>query len=224
MKIKSILATALMMVSLTTMAQIKKGTVSYDVYMSSDDPNVSAYVDQMGESTLDIHFTEFNIRTDLIMGSFMTNSTISEIDYDTSLVLMDGMMGKIAMKVTDEDMSDDQRAAFENVDVELVDETKEIMGYTCKKAYVTTEDENESVVWYTEEILPVYRKGQFLSEEIPGLPLEMEAKNGKMNMRMVAYKFKSKIKNEKEIFSLEVPEGFKIYTPEELKKMGMGGR
>lgn len=220
MKIKAILCAAVMMFSFTAISQVTKGKISYDVYVFSDDPAISAYADQMEGSTLELTFDDGKIRSDMFVGQMMTTTTVSIEGKDTSLVLIDGMMGKIAMKVTKADMDEEQRLAYENRAIDLIDETKEIMGYECKKAIITSGDAEESIVWYTEEILPNYREGQYLFGEVPGTPLEMYSTWGKMNLKMVAYEFKGKLKKKDEIFSTKVPEGFTLKTAEDMKKMG----
>lgn len=219
MKTKLTLGLAILIFSFTAFSQATKGKVSYDAYFTSDDPVFSGYAEQMEGSILELTFMEGKIRSDLYAGQMMTTTTLNSKDQDTSLVLLDGMMGKIAMKVTENDIDEEERLAYENRAVELFDETKEIMGYTCKKAIVTTGDASESVVWYTEEILPTYRYGQFFYKEIPGTPLEMVGKWGKMDIKYVAFEFKAKLKKTDEIFSAKVPEGFTLKTQEDMKKM-----
>lgn len=205
-------------------AQKTKGRVSYDVYMSSDDPQTSAYVDNMEGSVLEIYFGEGKVRTEMYMGDFMSTTSISAEGEDTTLTLLDGMMGKIAMKTTLDDLDDEQRLAYTERNVELIEgETKEIMGYTCKKAIVTTADEQESVVWYTEELVPDYRGGMYLYDEIPGFPLEMSTSWGKMNMKMVAFDYSKKLKKPEELFSMEIPKGYTLRTQEEMQQMRRGG-
>lgn len=222
MKIKSLFTITALLFSIVTFAQENKGKISYDVYVSTDDPAASQYVDQMEGSMLEVQFIDGKIRSDMFMGEMMTTTSISHKDKDTTLVLLDGMMGRIAMKVSEDDMTEEQRSAYDDVEVEVTDETKEIMGYDCKKAMITSGKGEESVLWFTEEILPDYRGGQFLFEDIPGVPLEMYSTWGKMDLKMVAYKFKKKIKKPNEVFSLEVPDGFVLKTQEDMKQMGGG--
>ena len=204
--------------------QKTKGQVSYDVYLSSDDPQTSAYVDNMEGSILEIYFGEGKVRSELYLENFMSTTNVSIDGNDTTLTLLDGMMGKIAMKTTLEDLDDEQRLAYTERDVELVEgETKEIMGYTCKKAIVTTADEKEHIVWYTEELAPTYREGMYLYDEIPGVPLEMTASWGNMDMKMVAFDFSKKLKKPEKLFSMEIPKGFTLRTQEEMKQMRRGG-
>jgi len=217
-----ILITLCFVMTNSVQAQQKKGRVSYDIVFSSDDPQTSAYIDQMEGSTLEIYFGENSIRTEMYMGEFMTTINILTKESDTSLTLLDGMMGKIAMKTTLDDLDDEQQLALTEREVELVNETKEIMGYKCKKAIITTADDQESVVWYTEEIVPDYRSGQYLYEEIPGVPLQMEATWGKMHMTMVAFEYKKKLKKPEKLFDMEVPNGYTLRTAEEMKAMRQG--
>ncbi len=205
-------------------AQQTKGRVSFDVKISSDDPQTAAYVKQMEGSTMELYFDENAVRSELMMGDFMTSTQILMKGQDTTLTLLDGMMGKIAMKSTEDDLEEEQRLALSKRRIDLIpDETKEIMGYTCNKAIVTTEDDKESIVWYTTEIVPNHREGQFLYEEIPGVPLMMEAFWGNMQLTLVAFEFKKKLKKPEVLFSMEVPKGYILQTMEDMKKMRQGG-
>jgi len=220
------IAIALAFVALfgNVLAQKTKGQVSYDVFMSSDDPQTSAYIENMEGSILELYFGEGKVRTEMYMGDFMSTTSISIDGKDTTLTLLDGMMGKIAMKTTLEDLDDEQRLAYTERDVELVEgETKEVMGYTCKKAIITTADEKEAIVWYTEELVPAYRGGMYLYDEIPGVPLEMTSSWGKMDMKMVAFDYSKKLKKPEKLFSMEVPKGYTLRTQEEMKQMRRGG-
>lgn len=208
----------------TISAQKTKGRVSYDVFVSSDDPQTSAYVENMEGSVLELYFGEGKVRTEMYMGDLMSTISISIDGNDTTLTLLDGMMGKIAMKTTLEDLDDEQRLAYTERDVELVEgETKEVMGYNCKKAIVTTADENEAIVWYTEDLVPAYRGGMYLYDEIPGVPLEMSSAWGKMDMKMVAFDYSKKLKKPEKLFNMEIPKGFTLRTQEEMKEMRRGG-
>lgn len=208
----------------TISAQKTKGRVSYDVFVSSDDPQTSAYAENMEGSVLELYFGEGKVRTEMYLGDLMSTTSISIDGNDTTLTLLDGMMGKIAMKTTLEDLDDEQRLAYTERDVELIEgETKDVMGYNCKKAIITTADENEAIVWYTEDLVPAYRGGMYLYDEIPGVPLEMSSAWGKMDMKMVAFDYSKKLKKPEKLFNMEVPKGFTLRTQEEMKEMRRGG-
>lgn len=204
---------------LTLLSQTTKGRMSYDMIMTSDDPQTSAYISNMEGSTMELYFGQNKIRSEMYLGDFMTIVSIAHKSKDTTLSLTDGMMGKIATKSTLDDMEDEERLAITERRIDLMDETKEIMGYTCKKAIITTPDDNESIVWYTPEIVPEYRSGQFLYEEIPGVPMMMTSTWGKMDIVMKAFEFKKKLKKPDKLFSMEIPKGYTIMTPKEVKEM-----
>ena len=50
------------------LAQKTKGQVSYDVFITTDDPQASAYVDNMKGSILELYFGEGKVRTEMYMG------------------------------------------------------------------------------------------------------------------------------------------------------------
>lgn len=230
MKFKIITTAAFTILSVIAFGQITTGKISYDVKLSSDNPQMAAYISQMENSMLETYFTGDKSRTDMFMGEMSTTNSISSKDNDTTLILFDNMfMGKIAMKVTeaDSDEDDEMAKASKVKSVEFVEgETKEIIGYKCKKAIVTFENDYVSEVWYTEDIVPNLRGGQYLFEEIKGLPLEMNAKTFGMEMQMTAYEFKAKLgkKDIQQKFSMEIPKGYTLKTAEDLKQMQGGGR
>lgn len=206
----------------SALGQRTSGQVSYDIFVSTDDPQVQSWADNMEGSILELYFHDGKIKSEMFMGDFMTTVTTHHEDNDTALVLLDGMMGQIAMKRTEDDLSDEEKLALSKRDVELVDETKEIMGYECKKAIITGADDKESVVWYTTEIVPEYRGGQYLYEDIPGVPLEIHSSWGKMDLKMVAFDYRKKIRKPEKVFSMEIPGGYVLKTAEEMKQMRQG--
>lgn len=210
--------------AVTVFSQITTGKVSYDVYLSSDNPQMSAYIEQMESSLIEIFFDGGKTRNDFFMGEMSTTHTISIQGEDTTLVLMDNMyLGKVALKVTENEEDESGEYSFKVKSVELIDgETKEVAGYQCKKAVVTYDNDFSTEVWYTEEIKPEHRVGQYLFEEIPGMPLEMTGKNFGMDMKIVAYEVSNKLSKRQinSLFSLEIPKGYTLKTVEELRQFG----
>lgn len=225
MNFKIVLTAVLAFVATIAFSQTTTGKISYDVYLSSDNPQMSAYIEQMETSLMEVYFVDGKLRTDFFMGEMSTTNSISIKGMDSTLVLLDNMyMGKVAMKVTESDGDDESAMGSKVKSVELFpEETKEVIGYKCKKAIVTYEDGFQSEVWYTEAIVPSFRKGQYIFEEIPGLPLEFNSR-GMMNMDMkiVAFDFKDKLSKKQisTLFDLSIPKGYTLKTLEELKQVG----
>lgn len=218
------LTTMMAFLAVAVFSQITTGKVSYDVYLSSDNPQMSAYIEQMESSLMEIFFDGGKTRNDFFMGEMSTTHTISIQGEDTTLVLMDNMyLGKVALKVTENEEDESGEYSFKVKSVELIDgETKEVAGYQCKKAVVTYDNDFSTEVWYTEEIKPEHRVGQYLFEEIPGMPLEMTGKNFGMDMKIVAYEVSNKLSKRQinSLFSLDIPKGYTLKTVEELRQFG----
>jgi GLPGLI family protein len=130
------------------------------------------------------------------------------------------MMGKFATVIdTNEDEAKEEDAEETDVEVELVEgETKEIAGYTCKKAIVIDEEGNESVFWYTEEIATLEDGSSMINKKIPGMPLEFSIVNTQITMVMSATEVNDKVKKAKKLFSTDIPEGYEVKDVEELQE------
>jgi GLPGLI family protein len=194
-------------------------TVKYEISMKSDDPDVQSQLGMMQGSTLQIFSKGNKSRTEMSMGGLMTTTTIVDSDKKKGVMIMDGMLGKQAATF-DEGMNEKDDEAEEDFEIELVNETKVILGYTCKKAIIYTEEDVELVYWYTEEITPKDGSlGKYVKKEVPGLALEFSVEQPQMTMVFVATEFKEKVKETKGMFDIEVPEGYTEKTFEEISNM-----
>lgn len=208
--------------TLSLTAQITEGSVKYNVEVSSTNPELEMQLAMLQGSTFELFFKDNMSRSEMSMGSMMKITTITNTEAENSIMLMSGMMGNTAVKMS----ADDLKKGEENVDgteITLVDETKEIQGYDCKKAIATNEEGQESVIWYTED-LAINKLGQnYLNKQVPGFPLEFEINQGEVKMTMVSTEVNKKLdkKKAKELFDTSVPEGYTEMTPEELQGMGM---
>ena len=221
---KILLSLALIVGSITVnYAQIKEGHVTYKIDISTENPDMEMVVGMMQGSTLDIYFKEKMTRAEMKMGSMMNMTTISDEKSGKLLMLMSGMIGKKAISTTTEELSSEDEKEKPKYEVELVDETKDIAGYKCKKAILTDEEGNESTFWYTEEI-EVSKKGQnYLNENVPGYPMQYEINNSGLVMGMTVTNITKELsKSDLKLFDMAIPEGYAEMTMEELQQMGMG--
>ena len=146
-----------------------------------------------------------------VMGG--TQVVIANNKTKNSTILMDMMGQKISMEVTKEDVEKAEAEAGEPK-IEYVSGTKEIAGYKCKKALVTSPDtDDEFVIYYTEKI-PATSSNQYKS--LKGFPLSYEVANSGMKMTITA----KDVKKEKVSSSLfEIPDGYTKMSQEDLKGM-----
>jgi GLPGLI family protein len=203
-------------------AQMTQGHISYKIDASTDNPDMQMAIGMMQGSTMDIYFKDKTTRSEMKMGSMMTVTTITDETSKDVLMLMSGMMGNIAVKsnLSEYEDSREEQPKFE---VSFTDETKDFLGYTCKKAVLTSEDGLESVFWYTEEIMASKKGQSYLNEEIPGFPMQFELNNQGMKMSMTVTALEEKLEKKKSssLFDMTIPAGYKEMTMEELGSMGM---
>jgi GLPGLI family protein len=220
---KNFILTLFLALSLTysLKAQLTEGHFTYTIEASSENPDMQMVTGMMQGSTLDIHFKDKITRSEMKMGSMMNIVTVSNENSGEILLLMSGMIGKNAILMTTEEV-DALSEGKPEMNVELLDETKTIEGYLCKKAVLSDENGGESIFWYTEEI-EISKVGQtYLNKEVPGFPMQYDLNNNGLKMTMTVSKFEKKLdKNIKSLFDMNIPEGYKTLTLEELEKMGM---
>lgn len=175
----------------------------------------------MGNSSMKIFLKDGNSRTELSM-LMMENTVIYDGKAKTSSVLMNMMGKKFFIKQQAE-------AAKQPVDstkatITYADETKQIAGYTCKKAFIKSgETAVVTTVWYTEEIPNSLSNDKSMQglQGLKGIPMEFEMKQAEQGftMKMAATKVS---KEAVEDAKFTVPSDYKETTQEELLKNIMG--
>jgi len=150
---------------------------------------------------------------------------IAIIDYvaKTKVTLIDMMNQKYAIKQTSQDI-DKENADQPKGKVTITNETKNISGYLCKKAIVTTDDDGVKStfeVWFTEELGgkdvnfddPMYK-------DINGVMMEFVMKNPQFSMKLSVTGVEKKSVSDKDF---EIPTDYTLTTKEELKSKFGGG-
>jgi GLPGLI family protein len=210
----------LVLVSASSFAGGKEftGTIVYNI--TYPDSKMDAQSLAMMPKTLKIKIKGNMSRTEMSMG-MGTTVIIFDSETRSGVTLMDFMGQKFAMKMTTEDIEKEIKDTPQPTVVNTT-ETKEIAGYTCKKAIVKmkekgSETETELVVYYTDEIASAkMNEVNPLYKDIPGTMLEYSMNEKGMNMYLTAISVeKEKIADSE----FETPEGFKVVTQEELKSM-----
>lgn len=204
-------------------AQISEGHVSYAMEFDLNDPQAEMMASMMQGAKMDLYFREGASTSVVSMGMMGTTTTISNAGEKKSLTLMEGMMGNIAMWNEFDETTDETAELPENLKITETNETKDILGHSCKKVLIqNTEDASESIIWFTEDV-KVFKGGQnFLATNIQGFPLEFEMNYGGSTMKFIAQAFETELDSVyEELFVMAVPEGFKEMTQEDLMKMGM---
>ncbi len=216
------LVTAFTISGFVSSAQLSKAKVSYKIEFDADDPQMKMQLGMMGNSTMTMWFNGDLFRQEMDMGGMSKNITIMNNAQKKGLLLIDvpmqGMKMAVPMDNTDENKDDEN----DDAEVELVKETVEIAGYTCKKYIITDEDGNEMIMYTTEDIKK-QQGGRFSNGKVTGFPLKIEIDQSMFRMIMTAEEVTEKYKeDDMGLFSLEIPEGYEEGTPEDLENMRGG--
>ncbi|MCD4747429.1 MAG: hypothetical protein K8R58_14125 [Bacteroidales bacterium] len=193
-----------------------KGIIIYEItYPNSDfDASTLAMLPKTLKITIKGNKSKSEMKT--AMG---TQTGISNGDDQTAIILMDMMGQKIAVNSTTEEI-EKELAEMPEPNIEYSNETKEIAGYSCKKAIITIKDKdtNEETVlnvYYTDELGSKELNFQNpIFKDINGAMLEYEIDANGMNMKFTAKEVQKKKISDKEF---EIPEGYEIITQDELK-------
>lgn len=201
-------------------SQSSEGHIQYDVAINMDpnDPSAEMMATMMKGSTMDLFFQDQNSRSEIQLGKMMKMVVVVESKTGNMLTLMSGMIGKKAIlsNVNEEELKKSQDPEFV---VNLTNETKDVLGYACKKAILTSSEGISMNAWYTDDFT-VYKKGiNFLQEQIPGAPLEFDMNINGLGMIVIARKIDKFLEKSTKIFELTVPDGYEMTTIEELGKM-----
>ena len=202
--------------TMVSFSQMKKGAVTYDMNFSSDNPEMSMISSMMAGSKMTMYFTSGKSRSDVSMGMMGTSITVSDQKAKLSVTLVD-MMGT---KYATETVLEENPAKPEGQTVEITTETKEILGYVCTKALITSPEAGVMTVWFTKDIQAFTAGQNYYNSSIPGLPLSISLSANGITIDMVATKVEKKV--DKKLFSTKIPEGYEIKTAEELQQMGAG--
>lgn len=215
---------ALVAITLTTFSfgQVTEGNVKYAIEMSSDDPNVQAQLGMLQGSKMNMFFSKDFTRVEFSLGMMMNMITVTDNVENNAIMLMTGMLGNKAVKMSSEDIENSGKEV-PNVEITTTDETKKILGYNCKKSIITTEEGVEVSYWSTDEINASKTNNKYMNEKVSGFPLQFEAAQMGMKMTFTATEFVPNLKGQKtkELFNMAIPEGYEEMSMEELGGMGM---
>jgi len=183
-----------------------EGKISYTITYDQIPEAIKMY-ESMLPKTSAIYVKGENTRLEQSMALGSEQVVISNGKQNKVTVLINMLGQKYYME-----SSGDDGTAKSNI--EILDETKEIAGYKCKLAEITTENQDDPIlVYFTGDINAT--SNQF--QDLNGFPLEYEIVNDGMRMTMTAIKV-SEEKVDKNLFV--IPEGYQLMTEDMIKSMG----
>lgn len=189
--------------------------VQYDIHLEDDK---MSWLVRTNISTGDliIRFKDKWIRTDF-KSMFLDQVTIMEGDRQQGLVLISKIGSKEAYPMQADDLAD-QRKTRGGVTITKGSQTKKILGYDCKEAFVKTGLGEQIHVFYTEQIKPHNADSPYTIKELAGFPLEMHLIKGTYKLDLKAEKVNVSSVSHTH-FSLSIPKGYDQKTYADFKAM-----
>lgn len=211
---KKLLVLLLTVVSLNVFAQnkISEGIITMKQTMSSDNEQVNAQLEQIGDMISTTYFKNGKSRAEV--SNPMSGDVTVIIDQGTEqmLMLMDNpYMGKAYAK-KETALTQEQ---LDNVKVVEKDETKTFLGYECKRVdLIVNENGAESVIkmFVTDAFEVPTQQTAIYGDKLKGMPMFMEMTMSQMGMEMMM-KFEvtevKKVSVSDSKFDMTIPEGYK---------------
>lgn len=181
MKTKLAFLIALLITGSSLLAQKKfsEGTINYDIVINTGTEKPQA-ADFLDGATSTVYLKGNKSRTEMV-SSLGTQATVIDGSKNTIVVLKEYGDQRYLIELTPADWKDANKR-YEGVSFSFLDETKTILGYTCKKALGKLADGTTFSVWYAPDLVPENREFQSANKSLPGLAMEYEASMGKLNV------------------------------------------
>lgn len=159
-----------------------------------------------------------NSRVDMI-SSLGNETTIHDAKLGNAVILKEFSGQKLMIRLNHENWIT-KNSSYNNIKFDLLDETKKIAGYSCRKALAKMTDGKTFIVYYTTELTVANKEYNPTFTNLPGLAMEYEIESGNMIFRFTV----SKISLEPvQISKFDFPRaGYRVMTYEENMQMRKG--
>ena len=207
---KQIILFFLLFTSHLVFSQLTEGYLQYDIDVAAVDSTLKAKqtVAMLRDSRMELYFTENRSLMVFKMGKMSTTRVVVDRKKNQVLSTNDGVMGKVAILSSADEIPPVEKDT--SATLEFSDETKKILGYTCKKA-ILHQGELITEYWYTSEIEVAVKDQQIINPNVPGFPMGFSKIEDGIRMTFQISNLREDLtENLDELFSLEVPEGFQL--------------
>ncbi len=215
---KIILLASAVLISIGTFAQNKKireGKASFKITynLDADKKQMESFL----PSSIDIYF-KGDRSSAQSNGGMMEQRTVSDSKEGVSYTLMEIEGNKVALKTTRSEAVS-KMSAKGTPEVKITKETKEIAGYKCTKAIVTSNGAPSFDVWFTKD-LEGSNGSNVVYEGIDGFMMEYEVNADGMGMKFVC----TSVSDEKvDDAKFVVPQDYRPISQDDLIHMASPG-
>lgn len=193
------------------------GTIEYELSYKNL-PEEMAGMESMLPSSSVMYIQGDMTRMDQEVGMGGTMVVIANNKKKTSKIFMDAGVNKFKTEIPKEKVEEEEKKISQKQEIKYYDsETMEILGYTCKKAVIKT-GEQETVVFYTDEIDASKARTEY--NQLKGFPLYTEMDAQGMTIIMKAVNIDETAVDKSKFEDLE---GYDEMPFEQFEKMTQGG-
>lgn len=184
---KKIFLSVFTLAVLATQAQVKEGSVTYNVNFEGMPPEQAS---MMKGTEMKMYFKDKKSRSEF-SNAFFNTITVSD---DVSSTTLSESMGQKTFFVLKKDELEKESKKSPDPKITYTEEKKTVAAYECKKAIIEMKNEKGEVnkvdVWYTDKLQgPTGNSGGRMGSQFKGLkgaPLEFSMQQGPMKMQMTA--------------------------------------
>ncbi len=206
---KSIVLLILLLISSPLFSQISEGYIQYTIEVEAIDTSMETKqsVGLLLNSKMEIYFDQAHLRVDFKLGKMSQTQMILDFNKDSVVTLAKSVYGTFATVSTIEELSYLQKE--ESSSIQLIDETKTFLGYTCKKAIVSSKG-IETVYWYSDQIKVEFKGNEFFDKKLPGFPLFFSKTENGVYMQYQVSNVVTELKDVNKVFDLTIPTEYSL--------------
>jgi len=217
---KNILMVLLMFLTVSSFAQktLSEGTIVYDVVVNTGNKEPQM-ADALDGATTTVYLKGSKSRTDMV-SALGTESNIYDSKTGNAIILKEYSSQKLMITLTKENW-ETKNKAYSNVMFEFLPETKEINGYSCKKAIAKMSNGKTFNVYYTADVVVSNKEYNYTFKDLPGLAIQYEIEAGKTKINYTVSKIDfTAVATSK----FDTPKtGYRVMTYEENQQMKKSG-
>ena len=188
-----------------------EGTLVFTMQAKADDEQTAS---MLNNATMTIYVKGDKVRHEMNFNGGFQNTSITNLADSSTVVFMD-MMGQKKMMKLSQAQLDKIRNTPANYTIDFQNDTKTILGYTCKKAIVHVKGGADLVFWVTDQLIPTTTEWSHVSG-LKGLLLEFDMTQRGATMTLTATKVDPSPVSDDQF---KIPDGYEEVTPEQM----MGG-
>ncbi len=148
-------------------------TITYSLQVAASGQSGSETDQLFKASSKTVYIKGNNSRVDLVSPSFL-QTMIYDRSTGNAVILREMGANKFMTRLNSKDWVS-QNSKFSGMTIAFLNETKNILGYDCKKAVLKLQNGSQFTVFYATAIAPSVREFEYQFKDIPGFVLEYEA-------------------------------------------------